>query len=95
MAQAHGVPQVETVILLLARPEKAVENTQAFMGVQGPGSAVQLAQVFRQVRVYPAEKGAGLLHILPGGTDGDVLVLHQVIAARGFIHKDGVILPAV
>lgn len=93
--QAHGAPQVKAVILFLSRAEKAVEDAQALMGIQDPRPAVQLAQIFCQVRIHPMEKGPGLLHVFPGRADGDVLVLHQVIAASGLVHKDVIVLPAI
>ncbi|CAN4073291.1 ECF transporter S component, partial [Dysosmobacter welbionis] len=93
VSQAHGAPQIKAVILFLSRAEKAVEDAQALMGIQDPRPAVQLTQIFRQIRVHPMEKGPGFLQVFPGCADCDVLILYQVIAASGLIHKDAIVLP--
>lgn len=72
-----------------------MEDAQALMGIQDPRPAVQLTQIFRQIRVHPMEKGPGFLHVFPGRADGDVLILYQVIAASGLVHKDAIVLPAI
>ena len=95
MSQAHGAPQIKAVILFLSRAEKAVEDAQALMGIQDLRPAVQLTQIFRQIRVHPMEKGPGFLQVSPGYADCDVLILYQVIAASGLIHKDAIVLPAI
>ena len=95
MAPAHGLAQIKGKILLPTGPEKVVEDAQAVLVVQGLGPAVQLAEALSQVGVYPVKERAGLLDVLPGHGDGDVLILHQIVALRRLFRQDAVILLAV
>lgn len=78
--------------LLLAWPEKVMEDTQAVLVLQGPRPAVELAEGLAEVGVHPMEVGPGLLNAPPGQGDGDVLVLHQIVALRRLFGYHGVVL---
>ena len=72
-----------------------MEDPQALMVVQGLGSAVQLAKALGQVNVHPLEKGTGLVDVLPGNGDRDVLILNKIVALQRLLGEDAVILLAV
>ena len=92
MAPAHGGGEVELKIPFLAGPEEVMEDPQALMVVQGLGPAVQLAETLGQVDVHPLEKGAGLVDVLPGDGDRDVLILNKIVALQRLLGEDAVVL---
>ena len=50
---------------------------------------------FERSGVYPVEKCPGLLRVLTGHGDGDVLVLDEVVAGRRLFREHPVVFPAV
>ena len=71
--QAHGGVQVKLVKLFLAGPEEVVEDAQALIGVQGFAPLSRRSRFFERSAFYPVEKCPGLLRVLTGHGDGDVL----------------------
>lgn len=92
VAPAHGLPHLEPEMLFFSGPEEVMEYPEAFVAVQGLGPAVQFAEVLAQIRVNPVKEGPGLLNILPGDGNGNVLILNQIVAGGGLLRQNSVVL---
>ena len=81
---------VEGEILFLSGPEKIMEDAEPVMVGNLPRRTVQPSQAFGQVAVHPPEIGTGFLDLPLGDRQGDVLLLHKIVALGGAALQNGV-----
>ena len=87
---------VEREILFLTGTEKVMEDTEAVMVGNLPRRAVQPSQTFGQVAVHPPEIGTGFLDLPLRDGQGDIFLLHQIVALGGAALQNGVgLLPVL
>ena len=86
--------QVEGEGRFLPHAEEVVEQPQAFVEGDFPYAGIHTTEASGQVSSHTGEEGAGLLDAALGHGHGDVLLLHQIIAARRLVQQEVVVLPA-
>ena len=87
---------VEGEILFFTGPEKVVQDTEPIMVSDFPGYTVQPSEALGQVAVNTAEIGACFLDPPLGNGQGDVLLLHKIVALCGAAFQNGVgLLPVL
>ena len=81
--------------VLLPRAVEIVEDAKAFGGIQLLALGAKGRKVGSQVCPHSGEISAGLLYILLGYGEGQVLFLHNAVGSRGLVQEHLVVLPAV
>ena len=87
--------QIEPERCFFTRPEKVMQEPQPVGAGNGIGPGIQPPKVGRQVGINAPEIRAALLDFAQADGEGDVLFLHQIVAFRGFVQDDLVVLAAV
>ena len=86
--------QVEGESRFLPHAEEVVEQAQALVEGDFPYTGIHAAQASGQVSSHAGEEGAGLLDAALGHRHGDVLLLHQIVAAAGLVQQNVVVFAA-
>ena len=94
VAAPLGGLQVEGEGRFLPHAEEVMEQAQALVEGDFPYAGIHAAQASGQVSSHAGEEGAGLLDTVLGNGHGDVLLLHQIVAAAGLIQQNVVVLAA-
>ena len=95
MALFHPVMDVEVEIRLLAGAVEIMEDAQPFRSVQLLAFGAEGQEVGGNAGAHPVEIGPGLLDVLPGHGDGEILLLDDAVAGGGLAHHDAVVFPPV
>ena len=94
VAAPLGGLQVEGEGRFLPHAEEVMEQAQALVEGDFPYTGIHAAQASGQVSSHAGEEGAGLLDAALGHGHGDVLLLHQIVAAAGLVQQNAVVLTA-
>ena len=94
VAAPLGGLQVEGEGRFLPHAEEVMEQPQALVEGDFPYAGIHAAQASGQVGADAGEEGAGLLDTVLGHEYGDVLLLHQIVAAGGPVQQNVVVLAA-
>ena len=94
VAPPLGGLQVEGKSRFLPYAEEVMEQPQALVEGDFPYTGIHAAQASGQVGADTGEEGAGLLDAALGHGHGDVLLLHQIVAAGGLVQQNAVVLAA-
>ena len=94
VAAPLGGLQVEGEGRFLPHAEEVVEQPQALVEGDFPYAGIHAAQASGQVSSHAGEEGASLLDAALGHRHGDVLLLHQIVAAAGLVQQNVVVLAA-
>jgi len=94
VAAPLGGLQVEGESRFLPHTEEVMEQPQALVEGNFPYTRIHAAQASGQVGADTGEEGAGLLDAALGHGHGDVLLLHQIVAAAGLVQQNVVVLAA-
>ena len=94
VAAPLGGLQVEGEGRFLSHTEEIVEQPQTLVEGDFPYAGIHAAQASGQVSSHAGEKGASLLDTVLGNRYGDVLLLHQIVAAAGLVQQNVVVLAA-
>ena len=94
VAAPLGGLQVEGEGRFLPHAEEVMEQPQALVEGDLPYAGIHAAQASGQVGADAGEKGTGLLNAALGHGHGDVLLLHQIVAAAGLVQQNAVVLAA-
>ena len=86
--------QVEGEGRFLPYAEEIVEQPQALVERDFPYAGIHTTEASGQVGSHAGEEGAGLLDAALGHGHGDVLLLHQIVAAAGLVQQNAVVLAA-
>ena len=86
--------QVEGEGRFLPHAEEVVEQPQALVEGDFPYAGIHAAQASGQVSSHAGKESASLLDTALGHGHGDVLLLHQIVAAAGLVQQDAVVLAA-
>ena len=86
--------QVEGEGRFLPHAEEIVEQAQTLIEGDFPYAGIHAAQASGQVSFHAGEEGASLLDTALGHGHGDVLLLHQIVAAAGLVQQNAVIFAA-
>ena len=86
--------QVEGESRFLPHAEEVMEQPQALVEGDFPYAGIHAAEASGQVSSHAGEEGAGLLDAALGHGHGDVLLLHQIVAAAGLVQQNAVVLTA-
>ena len=71
-----------------------MEQPQALVEGDFPYAGIHAAEASGQVSSHAGEEGASLLDTALGNGHGDVLLLHQIVAAAGLVQQNVVVLAA-
>ena len=94
VAAPLGGLQVEGEGGFLPHAEEVMEQAQALVEGDFPYAGIHAAQASGQVSSHAGEEGVGLLDAALGHGHGDVLLLHQIVAAAGLVQQNVVVLAA-
>ena len=94
VAAPLGGLQVEGEGRFLPHAEEVVEQPQTLVEGDFPYTGIHAAEASGQVGSHAGEEGAGLLDAALGYGHGDVLLLHQIVAAAGLVQQNVVVLAA-
>ena len=94
VAAPLGGLQVEGEGGFLSHAEEVVEQPQALVEGDFPYAGIHAAEASGQVSSHAGEEGASLLDTALGNGHGDVLLLHQIVAAAGLVQQNVVVLAA-
>ena len=94
VAAPLGGLQVEGEGRFLSHAEEVMEQPQALVEGDFPYAGIHAAQASGQVGSHAGEEGASLLDTVLGNGHGDVLLLHQIVAAAGLVQQNVVVLAA-
>ena len=94
VAAPLGGLQVEGEGRFLPHTEEVMEQPQALVEGDFPYTGIHAAQASGQVGADAGEEGASLLDAALGHGHGDVLLLHQIVAAAGLVQQNAVIFAA-
>ena len=94
VAAPLGGLQVEGEGRFLPHTEEVMEQAQTLVEGDFPYAGIHAAQASGQVGSHAGEEGAGLLDAALGHRHGDVLLLHQIVAAAGLVQQNTVVLAA-
>ena len=94
VAAPLGGLQVEGEGRFLSYAEEVMEQPQALVEGDFTDAGIHAAEASGQVSSHAGEEGAGLLDAALGHGHGDVLLLHQIVAAAGLVQQNVVVLAA-
>ena len=94
VAAPLGGLQVEGEGRFLPHAEEVMEQPQALVEGDFPYAGIHAAEASGQVSSHAGEEGARLLDTVLGNGHGDVLLLHQIVAAAGLVQQNVVVLAA-
>ena len=94
VAAPLGGLQVESEGRFLPHAEEVVEQAQTLIEGNFPYAGIHAAEASGQVGADTGEKDAGFLNAALGHGHGDVLLLHQIVAAGGLVQQNVVVLAA-
>ena len=94
MAAPLGGLQIEGEGGFLSHTEEVMEQAQALVEGDFPYTRIHAAQASGQVGAHAGEEGASLLDTVLGNGHGDVLLLHQIVAAAGLVQQNVVVFAA-
>jgi len=94
VAAPLGGLQVEGEGRFLPHAEEVMEQAQALVEGDFTDAGIHAAEASGQVSSHAGEEGAGLLDAALGHGHGDVLLLHQIVAAAGLVQQNVVVLAA-
>ena len=94
VAAPLGGLQVEGEGGFLPHAEEVMEQAQALVEGDFPYAGIHTTEASGQVSSHAGEEGASLLDAALGHGHGDVLLLHQIVAAAGLVQQNAVVLAA-
>ena len=94
VAAPLGGLQVEGEGGFLPHAEEDMDQAQTLVEGDFPYTGIHAAQASGQVSSHAGEEGASLLDTVLGHRHGDVLLLHQIVAAAGLVQQNVVVLAA-
>ena len=94
VAAPLGGLQVEGKGGFLPHAEEVVEQPQTLVEGDFPYTGIHAAETRCQISSHAGEEGAGLLDAALVHGHGDVLLLHQIVAAAGLVQQNVVVLAA-
>ena len=94
VAAPLGGLQVEGEGGFLPYAEEVMEQPQTLVEGDFPYAGIHTTEASGQVSSHAGEEGAGLLDTVLGNGHGDVLLLHQIVAAAGLVQQNVVVLAA-
>ena len=94
VAAPLGGLQVEGEGGFLPHAEEVMEQAQTLVEGDFPYAGIYTTEASGQVSSHAGEEGASLLDAALGHGHGDVLLLHQIVAAAGLVQQKVVVLAA-
>ena len=94
VAAPLGGLQVEGEGGFLPHAEEVMEQAQTLVEGDFPYAGIHTTEASGQVSSHAGEEGASLLDTVLGNGHGDVLLLHQIVAAAGLVQQNVVVLAA-